>query len=150
MIEILAPYYLWLKAFHLIFVICWMVGLLYLPRLFAYHAQLISISDLQYEVFLTMERKLLYYIMTPAFFLAMLFGSGLFFLTILKQTKVYWFHLKILLVFFLIFGHLSMVKWYFEFKHKNSRRSPIFFRVINEIPALLMVVIIILAVVKPF
>jgi putative membrane protein len=149
MLEWTAPYYLWIKSAHIIFVISWMAGLLYLPRLFVYHTQVHPESS-QYDLFLTMERKLLNIIMTPAAIASYACGITLILTPGVWQKGVYWLHAKILLVILLTIGHVLMHQWYKNFLHKKSTKSGIFFRVINEIPALLMIAIVVLAVTKSF
>ena len=139
--------YLWLKALHVIAVISWMAGLLYLPRLFVYHAVAPAGSE-QSEIFKTMERRLLRFIMTPAMIATWIFGIVL----VLQGgwLAAGWFHAKIALVLVLTVMHGLMSHWQADFAHDRNRRSQKFFRIANEIPTLLMIVIVILATVKPF
>ena len=149
MLECLSPYYVWIKSAHIICVISWMAGLLYLPRLFVYHTQVEPASS-QYELFLTMERKLLTIIMAPAGIASYIFGIMLILTPGVWQKGVYWLHVKILLVILLTIGHLLMNQWYKNFLKKKPTKSGTFFRAFNEIPALLMIAIVILAVTKLF
>ncbi|MBN9564833.1 MAG: protoporphyrinogen oxidase HemJ [Alphaproteobacteria bacterium] len=149
MLEWLTPYYLWIKAAHIISAISWMAGLLYLPRLFVYHTQVDNESS-QYQLFLTMERRLLTFIMKPAAIASYTFGIMLILTPGVWQKGVYWLHTKIFLVILLTIGHVLMHLWYKNFLHKKSTKSGLFFRVINEIPTLLMIGIVTLAVTKPF
>jgi putative membrane protein len=139
--------YLWLKALHIIAVISWMAGLLYLPRLFVYHAAAAPGSE-QSETFKTMERRLLKAIMTPAMIASGLFGLGVMFTG--GGVPAGWLHAKLALVIAMTLMHGLMSHWQADFQHDRNRRSQKFFRIANEIPTLLMILIVILAVVKPF
>ena len=139
--------YLYLKAFHIIAVICWMVGLLYLPRLFVYHSE-VSTNSISYEIFLLMERRLIKLIMLPAMIFTLIFGI----LMIFENDSVFYdtyFYIKIICVFFLFAFHGYMIRIYKQFEEKSNNKKASFFRMINEIPTLLMIIIIILVVVKP-
>jgi putative membrane protein len=139
--------YLWLKALHIIAVISWMAGLLYLPRLFVYHAAAAAGSE-QSETFKTMERRLLRFIMTPAMIATWLFGLALMFTG--GWLAAGWLHVKLVLVLLMTLVHGLMSHWQADFQHDRNRRTQKFFRIANEIPTLLMIAIVILAVVKPF
>jgi putative membrane protein len=142
--------YLWLKALHIIAVISWMAGLLYLPRLFVYHAATQPGSE-QSETFKTMERRLLKAIMTPAMIATWLFGLAMIWTMGFDAFKAAgWLHTKLVLVLALSAMHGLMSRWQRDFAHDRNRRSQKFFRIANEIPTLLMIAIVILAVVKPF
>ncbi|MFI5033951.1 MAG: protoporphyrinogen oxidase HemJ [Reyranellales bacterium] len=142
--------YLWLKALHIIAVISWMAGLLYLPRLFVYHAVATPGSE-QSETFKVMERRLLRYIMTPAMIATWLFGLAMIWAMGLDAVKVAgWLHAKLVLVLVLSAMQGLMSRWQRDFQHDRNRRPQKFFRIANEIPTLLMIAIVILAVVKPF
>ena len=142
--------YLWLKALHIIAVISWMAGLLYLPRLFVYHAVAAPGSE-QSETFKVMERRLLRYIMTPAMIATWAFGLAMIWAMGLDAFKAAgWLHTKLLLVLLLSAMHGLMSRWTRDFQHDRNRRPQKFFRVANEIPTVLMIAIVILAVVKPF
>lgn len=139
--------YLWLKALHVLSVIAWMAGMLYLPRLFVYHAG-VEPSSAQSETFKVMERRLLRAIMTPAMILVWATG-----LTLAWWHGFYtagWLHAKIGLVILLSGAHGYFSATVRKFRNDANRRSPGFYRVANEIPTLLMIGIVILAVVKPF
>jgi putative membrane protein len=139
--------YLYLKAFHIIAVISWMAGLLYLPRLFVYHCAAKPGSE-QSETFKVMERRLLNFIMTPAMAVSWLLGMVL---VIQGQwLGATWFHLKFALVIVLSIMHGLMSHWVAEFAFDRNRHTPKFFRIVNEIPTIIMILIVILAVVKPF
>ena len=139
--------YPWLLALHLIAVISWMAGLLYLPRLFVYHAKSMPGSE-QSETFKTMEHRLLTYIMTPAMIATWIFGISLVFTG--GWLTAGWLHAKFALVLALTVMHGLMSHWANDFRFDRNRRSQKFFRIANEIPTILMIAIVILAVVKPF
>ncbi|HEY5278182.1 MAG TPA: protoporphyrinogen oxidase HemJ [Pseudolabrys sp.] len=142
--------YLWLKALHIIAVISWMAGLLYLPRLFVYHAAVTPGSE-QSETFKVMERRLLRFIMMPAMIATWLFGLAMIWAMGLDAFKAAgWLHAKLVLVLVLSALHGLMRRWQVDFARDRNQRSQKFFRISNEIPTLLMIAIVILAVVKPF
>ena len=142
--------YLWLKALHVIALVSWMAGLLYLPRLFVYHAVATPGSE-QSETFKTMERRLLKAIMTPAMIATWLFGLAMIWWMGLDAFKAAgWLHAKLVLVLVLSAMHGLMSRWQRDFAADRNRHSQKFFRIANEIPTLLMIGIVILAVVKPF
>src|SRR5450631_2919073 len=127
--------YLWVKAFHIVAVISWMAGLLYLPRLFVYHADAIAGSE-QSETFKVMERRLLNFIMTPAMAVSWILG-----LVLLIQGQwlgASWFHAKFALVIVLSGMHGMMSRWVADFSRDRNRHSQKFFRIVNEIPTILM------------
>ena len=138
---------LWIKSIHVISVIAWMAGLLYLPRLFVYHAEADPGSD-KSETFKVMERRLLKAIMNPAMIVAWL--AGLYLAHAYGYWAEPWFHAKILLVVLMTASHMMMGKWRKEFEVDKSTKSTKFFRVTNEIPTLFMIGIVILVIVKPF
>lgn len=139
--------YLWIKAFHVISVIAWMAGLLYLPRLFVYHCRA-EIKSPQSETFKVMERRLYRVIMYPSMIATWVFGALLVHLGGLWFEP--WMHGKFLLVIILSASHVAMGKWLREFVEDKNQRTERFYRIANEAPSALMVVIIILAVVKPW
>ena len=136
-----------IKSFHLISVISWMVGLLYLPRLFVYHNDTKNLSEMD-RTFLLMEYRLLYYIMTPALFLTYFFGFILVFEYQYFFNEIY-FLLKVFLVLLLTFFHFYLSILYKDFKKGYRIKKTKFYRIINEIPTILMIVITFLIVVKP-
>jgi putative membrane protein len=141
--------YAWLKAFHLIAVISWMAGLLYLPRLFVYHCAQAPGSAAS-ETFKVMERRLLRYIMNPAMVATFVLGFWLIWEMGAGAWTLGWLHAKLFLVLLLAGVHGAMAKWRRDFEHDRNWRSDRFYRVINEGPTLLMIGIVILAVVEPF
>lgn len=140
---------LWLKAFHLIFMVTWFAGLFYLPRLFVYHAM--SSDAISNERFKVMERKLYYGIMTPGMILTFVFG--LWMLTSyawdLYSTSG-WLHVKLALLVLLAGYHGLCGKWLIDFKHDRNGHGHLFYRWWNEVPVIFLLAIVILAVVKPF
>ena len=140
---------LYVKAFHLIAIIAWMAGLLYLPRLFVYHAQSKPGSE-QCETFKVMERRLLRYITTPAMLASWAFGLVLAFSGAIDWSRDGWFHLKLALVLALSAYHGLLAKWTKDFALDRNRHPARFYRIANEVPTLLMIFIVILAVVRPF
>jgi putative membrane protein len=139
--------YLWLKALHLIAVISWMAGMLYLPRLFVYHAA-VEPGSPQSETFKVMERRLYKFIMSPAMMVAWLVGLVLAFQG--QWFTAGWFHAKLALVLAMTVVHGLFGHWATEFGRDRNRHSQKFYRVANEIPTVLMIAIVILVVVKPF
>ena len=139
----------YIKAFHIIAVIAWMAGLLYLPRLFVYHAMSKTGSE-QSETFKVMERRLLRYITTPAMLAAWIFGLILAFSPLIDWAKDGWFHAKLLLVVVLSGFNGLLAKWTKDFAADRNTRSPRFYRIVNEVPTVLMILIVILVVVRPF
>ncbi len=139
--------YLTLKAFHIIAVVSWMAGMLYLPRLFVYHADSKPGSE-QSETFKVMERRLLNFIMTPAIAVAWILG-----LVLVLQggwMGAAWFHVKFALVIVMSIMHGLFSHWVLQFSVDRNRHSQKFFRIVNEIPTVLLIAIVLLAVVKPF
>jgi protoporphyrinogen IX oxidase len=139
--------YLWLKAFHVIAVMAWMAGMLYLPRLFVYHC-VAEVGSTQSETFKVMERRLLKVIITPAMVVS--WGLGLWLAWAGGPYAAGWLHAKVVLVLVLSALHGFFVRWVRQFALDQNRHSQKFYRIINEVPAVLMVGIVILAVVKPF
>ena len=138
----------YIKAFHVIAIIAWMAGLLYLPRLFVYHATSTEGSE-QSETFKVMERRLLSYITTPAMVASWLFGLILAFAGAIDWSRDGWFHAKLILVLALSAYHGLLVVWTKDFALDRNTRSARFYRIANEIPTLLMICIVILVVVRP-
>ena len=139
--------YLLLKSLHLIAVISWMAGLLYLPRIFVYHSE--NNNEIITSVFKTMERKLFYYIMTPAMVLSWLFGLILIHEVGFDQLASLWLKLKLILVLFLTGYHFYLGSLLNKFKIDQNKKSSKFYRYINEIPTLLLILIVFAVVFKP-
>jgi len=139
--------YDWAKAFHVIAVIAWMAGMLYLPRLFVYHCEA-EPGSRQSETFKVMERRLLRAIMNPAMVAAWVFGLGLAYWG--GWYAFHWLQAKVALVLLLSAIHGLLARWVRDFAADRNQNSQRFYRIINEIPAVLMIGIVILAVVKPF
>ena len=141
-------FYLLFKSLHLISVISWMAGLLYLPRIFVYHAQNSSEKKTS-EIFKTMERKLFFYIMTPAMILSWIFGVILIHSIGFQQIGQTWMVLKIILVIILTIYHFYLGKILAQFKIDQNIHSHKYYRIINEIPTLLLILIVFVVVFKP-
>ena len=140
--------YLLFKSLHLIAVISWMAGLLYLPRIFVYHAENNSEINIS-EIFKTMEKKLYFYIMTPAMALSWLFGLLLIYSIGFQQLGQTWMLLKLFFVVVLTFYHFYLGKLLNQFKNGENQHSHKFYRYINEIPTILLILIIFVVIFKP-
>jgi protoporphyrinogen IX oxidase len=139
--------YEWIKALHVIAVIAWMAGMLYLPRLFVYHCEA-EPGSRQSETFKVMERRLLRAIINPAMMAAWVLGLGLVYWG--GWYTFHWLQAKVALVLLLSAIHGLLARWVRDFAADRNQHSQRFYRIINEIPAVLMIGIVILAVVKPF
>ncbi len=142
---------LWIKTFHIIFVITWFAGLFYLPRLFVYHAM--SDDTISLERFKVMERKLYYAIMTPSAILAVGFGLWLlsyWWATLLAGNGVGWLYTKLVLVAILIGYHFYCWQFLKAFKFDRNRHTHVFYRWFNEFPVVILIVVTILVEIKPF
>jgi len=137
---------LWIKSVHVIAVIAWMAGLLYLPRLFVYHVDAEPGSD-KSKTFKVMERRLLKAIMNPAMIVTWL--AGLYLAGAYGYWAAPWFHAKMALVVLMTASHMAMGKWRKDFEADVNTKSTKFFRIANEIPTLFMIGIVILVIVKP-
>jgi putative membrane protein len=140
--------YLWIQAFHIIAVISWMASMLYLPRLFVYHVDAKK-GSVQSETFKIMEKRLLRYIGTPAMIVTWVLG----FLMLKANPEIMqdgWMHVKLTLVFILSGFHGMSAGWMKKFARDENVKSAKFFRIANEVPTVIMVAVVILAVVKPF
>ena len=135
---------LWIKAFHVISMVTWFAGLFYLPRLFVYHSA--AEDKISIERFLIMERKLYFYIMTPGAVLTLLFGFWL----LGSVASGLWLNVKLGLVILLILFHMYCGKLLIDIKNDPKSHSQKFYRWINEIPTVILIAVVILAVVKPF
>ena len=141
-------YYLLFKSLHLISVISWMAGLLYLPRIFVYHAENSEDRNIS-DVFKVMEKKLYFYIMTPAMILSWIFGLLLIHSIGFHQLGQTWMVLKIIFVIFLTLYHFYLGKTLNQFKFDQNTHSHKFYRLINEIPTILLILIVFVVIFKP-
>ena len=139
--------YLYVKSFHLIFLIAWMVSLLYLPRLFVYHSSVLKLSS-SYKLFLLMEIRLIKIIAIPSMILTFLFGIILLYE---ENYLIYenYFLIKLISVFFLTVFQFYLIFIYIKFKVRKNKKSKNFYKALNEIPTILMIIIILLVVLKP-
>ena len=141
-------YYLLFKSLHLISVISWMAGLLYLPRIFVYHSENSDDRKIS-DVFKIMEKKLYFYIMTPAMILSWIFGLLLIHSIGFQQLGQKWMVLKIIFVIFLTLYHFYLGKTLNQFKFDQNTHSHKFYRLINEIPTILLILIVFVVIFKP-
>ncbi len=138
---------LWLKALHIFFMLAWMAGLFYLPRLFVYHAM--TTSEEAKQQFIVMERKLFWFV-TPFAFLTLVFGVWLIYIYGYAWFAAsIWLHIKITLLIAVYAYHFYLYKLMRDFANGKNRHGHKFYRVINELPVLVILAIVILAVVKP-
>ena len=146
----LATLYPWTKALHVISLIAWMAGMFYLPRLYVYHCGLV-LGSTESERFKVMERRLLKQIINPAMIATWVFGI-LLVLTpgVVDWAQDGWWHVKLTMLLLMTGFHGAMSKWRREFLEDRNRRSHKFYRVANEVPTVLMVVIVVMVIVKPF
>ncbi len=139
--------YSWLKALHVISVIAWMAGMLYLPRLYVYHCKAKAGSEMS-ETFKVMERRLLRAIINPAMIASWIFGLSLAWMG--DWWGAGWFHGKLALLFGMQLIHAGYARWRRQFANDANTHDEKFFRIMNEVPTLLMIGIVILVIVKPF
>jgi putative membrane protein len=144
--EFVQHWYPWIKALHVIAVIAWMAGLLYLPRLFVYHASAARGSELS-ETLKVMERRLLRGIMNPAFVAVWVLG-GL--LLVVQDWHQGWLHVKLVMVLGLSLLHHLFGRWRKDFAADINRRPARFYRIANEVPTVLLIIIVIMVIVRPF
>ncbi len=147
--DVLADWYLVIKAAHIVSVISWMAGMLYLPRLFVYHCYA-KIGSEQSETFKVMEHKLLKIIINPAMILTFVLGGMLLFVPGMMERPFGWIHAKLFLVLILAGFHGFMAKTVKIFAADKNTKSPKFYRVFNEGPAVIMIIVVFLVVLKPF
>ena len=140
--------YLLFKSLHLIAVISWMAGLLYLPRIFVYHAENLNDSNTS-SIFKIMEKKLYLYIMMPAMVLSWIFGMILIFNIGFENLSTLWIKIKLILVIILTMYHFYLGKLLEDFRLNKNSKSSKFFRFINEVPTLLLILIVFIVVFKP-
>ena len=139
--------YLLFKSFHLISVISWMAGLLYLPRIFVYHSE--ANHESQKEVFKTMEKKLYNYIMMPAMLLSWVFGVLLIHYLGFSVFLELWMQIKIIAVVILTYYHFTLGKFLNDFAVDNNKKTSKFFRIYNEIPTIMLILVIFIVIFKP-
>ena len=139
--------YLLFKSLHLIAVISWMAGLLYLPRIFVYHSE--AFHDSQKQVFKIMERRLYNYIMMPAMLLSWVFGVLLIHSLGFNVFQELWMQIKIIAVLILTYYHFMLGKYLHDFAMDNNHKSPKFYRIINEVPTIILIVVVFVVVFKP-
>ena len=150
MTDFILTHYLWIKSFHLISVIAWMAGMLYLPRLFVYHVAAPKGSELS-ETLKIMERRLLRYITNPAMVSSWLFGGAMLWANwdgLMAGQG--WMHAKLLLVVFLSAVHGLFAGWRKDFERDDNVHSAKFYRIWNEVPTVIMIAVVIFVIVKPF
>ena len=139
--------YLLFKSLHLIAVISWMAGLLYLPRIFVYHSE--ATHESQKTVFKIMERKLYNYIMMPAMLVSWLFGLLLIHNLGFSIFLELWMQIKTILVVILTYYHFLLGKYLLEFSRENNNKSSKYFRIINEVPTIILIVVVFIVIFKP-
>ena len=139
--------YLLFKSLHLIAVISWMAGLLYLPRIFVYHSE--ATHDAQKQVFQIMERKLYNYIMMPAMLLSWLFGILLIHSLGFSVFFELWMQIKIILVTILTYYHFMLGRYLRDFALNNNSKSSRYYRIINEVPTIILIVVVFVVIFKP-
>jgi len=139
--------YLLFKSLHLIAVISWMAGLLYLPRIFVYHSE--ATHDSQKNIFKTMERRLYNYIMMPAMLLSWLFGVLLIHSLGFSVFTEFWMQIKTVLVVVLTFYHFLLGKYLNDFAIENNSNTSRFYRIINEVPTIILIVVVFVVIFKP-
>lgn len=149
-IGFLAPAYLWIKAFHVSAIIAWMAGMLYLPRLYVYHCD-VQPGSAESERFKVMERRLLKQIINPAMIAAWTFGV-LLVLTpgVIDWKHSHWWHVKLTCVLLLSAFHGQLVRWRRDFLEDRNTRATRFYRIANEVPTVLLLIIVFMVIVKPF
>ncbi len=140
--------YEWLRALHIIAVISWMAGMLYLPRLFVYHVDAEK-DSVQSETFKIMEKRLLRYIMSPASIAAWVFGGAMLYANPGMMSEL-WMHMKLTAVVAMTVIHHMYMIWRKKFERDENTKSAKFYKIINEVPTVLMIIIVIMAVVQPF
>ena len=145
----LAAAYLWIKALHIIAIIAWMAGLLYLPRLYVYHADAPRGSR-RAAMLETMERRLLRGIMLPAVVMTYVFGGLLLSVPGVVDWRQGWIWAKLALVLLLTVFHVKLARWRLDFLTGRFTNTSRFYRIVNEIPTVIMVAIVLLVVLKPF
>jgi protoporphyrinogen IX oxidase len=148
-VSFLAPFYPWTKAFHIIAMVAWMAGMFYLPRLYVYHCETRP-GSAESERFKVMERRLLKQILNPAIIATWAFGILLVLTPGVLNWGAGWWHVKLASVLAMSALHGEYARWRKDFLHDRNRRPARFYRIANEIPTLLLVLIVVMVVVRPF
>lgn len=146
--DLLLGNYEWLRALHIIAIISWMAGMLYLPRLYVYHADS-EVGSEQSETFKIMERRLLKFIINPAMIAAFIFGLLMLY-AVPALLQEGWMHVKLTAIFLMFGAHGVLAKHRKSFERDERKKSAKYYRILNEVPTVLMVIIVIAAVVQPF
>lgn len=146
--DFLADYYEWLKVLHIIAVISWMAGMLYLPRLYVYHSR-VSIGSESDDLFKIMEYRLLKYIINPSMIATIIFGLLLSYIYGLEALGD-WYYIKLASVIGLVFAHIMFAKWRKAFAIGQRIHGENFYRVMNEVPTIMMIIAVIMVILKPF
>ncbi|MGH1378462.1 MAG: protoporphyrinogen oxidase HemJ [Alphaproteobacteria bacterium] len=149
MVDLLSVHYDWIRAGHIIAMVSWMAGMLYLPRLFVYHVNAPKGSDMS-ETFKIMERRLLKIIINPAMILTWIFGCIMLYVQWEYFKTLPWMHAKLLFVVLMTGVHHVYIKYVKLFAADENTKSTKYFRILNEVPTVLMIFIVILAVAEPF
>lgn len=149
MLDFLTDVYPWTKSLHVVSVISWMAGLLYLPRLFVYHCAWLPGSETSQQ-FKVMERRLLRFIMNPAMIATYIFGTALAFTPGVVDWTAGWFYVKLTFVLILTVVHHVFAARYKEFAAERNMRPARYYRIANEVPTLAMIVIVVMVIVRPF
>ena len=147
--DFLLDAYPWIKSLHVISVIAWMAGMLYLPRIFVYHAAA-EVGSVQSETFKIMERRLLRAIINPAMGAAWIFGLMLLFTPGLIDWNDGWIYVKLFAVVVMSTFHGQLARWRKEFEVDANQRASGFYRAVNEVPTVLMIVIVVMVIARPF
>jgi len=148
--DVLAEYYLWTKSLHIMAVIAWMAGLFYLPRLYVHHTERAPAGTPMSETFKMMETKLLKVIVNPSGVAVWIFGLMLVFTPGIIDWAAPWVYVKGAAVIGMTAYHMMLVRWWRDFDLDRNTRSGRYYRLMNELPTVLMIVIVIMVVVKPF
>lgn len=148
-LEFLAPLYLWIKAFHVISMVAWMAGMFYLPRLFVYHCDTHP-GSVESERFKVMEYRLMKQIINPAMMATWTFGILLVLTPGVIDWSWGWWHVKLAAVLLMAGFHGALSRWRKDFLHDRNRRPQKFYRIANEVPTLLLVIIVIMVIVRPW
>jgi len=144
----MGDYYEWLKAFHIIAMVAWMAGILYLPRLYVYHTRTKVGSEMD-KTFQVMEYRLLKFIMNPAMIATYIFGLTTAYIYGFSALGI-WFHIKMMVVLVITAMHGFMARWRKDFVNGKNTHSEHFYRVANEVPTIALIIAVIMVVVKPF